>query len=245
LNSKYGIEFIILSNLIKFLWISEVQTRFVLKYEFIRMENQKPHVASGCNYRNQAQPVVMQPSPLGHFGPRVEETEESIFPFPAGDLQQKSDWLVAGGRWGTGWGPCPRDGEMIWGVRSGGAHRRWWAAVVNSGGGRSLPAAGTTGHRCRVSAIGGPIQAAEAYDGVGSAGEWRTMPGVEAVPSLGLDGDEQTWWWLAMTNRDGGNGSESRGKRWAPGEGEKGVGDFSIGGARVWGKGGGKMVGVG
>jgi hypothetical protein len=70
-------------------------------------------VASGCNYRNQAQPVVMQPSPLGHFGTRVEETEESIFPFPAGDLQQKSDWLVAGGRWGTGWGPCPRDGEMI------------------------------------------------------------------------------------------------------------------------------------
>jgi hypothetical protein len=44
-------------------------------------------------------------------------------------------------------------------------------AEVNSGGGRSLPAAGTMGRRCGVSTIGGPVQATEAHGGVGSARE--------------------------------------------------------------------------
>jgi hypothetical protein len=62
LNSNYGIEFIILSNLVKFLRIYEIQTRFELEFELIQIENKKGYCSIGL--------------PLQELGPAGKEVAQ-------------------------------------------------------------------------------------------------------------------------------------------------------------------------
>jgi hypothetical protein len=82
LNSKYGIEFIILSNLIKFLRILEVQTRFELKYEFIRMENQKSNCCFGLHLQKPSPASCDEALPTRPFWLTDRGNRGVDFPFP-------------------------------------------------------------------------------------------------------------------------------------------------------------------
>jgi hypothetical protein len=84
LNSNYGIEFIILSNIFKFLQILEVQTLVGIEFELIGLEKKRSTMQLGCQYRNSAQLTKTCPDNLA-FRP-VSRGNRGAFPhFPAGD----------------------------------------------------------------------------------------------------------------------------------------------------------------